>query len=175
MNIVVVTTHLKGWDSEARREATKWWRLPHQIDLHYVSPDDHYAYPKLIAEYWRKKQDFVVLEPDIVIRPDVVANILHCDCGYGAYPYEWTTNVGPALGCTWFRKEFIRAYPDAMEKVLERQVTWRQLDVVLMRHILAREHGMQPHVHLPPVQHKNEAKKLLPDADPTPMMEVPHW
>lgn len=173
MLFVTVTTHEKGWDSVARQEIVKWVRLPNKMELHYVDRDDHFGYANILAEYWRKGHSFAVIEPDIVVRPDVIATILHCDCGYGAYPYAWTTNVGPALGCTWFRKEFLKAYPDAMEEVVKRQISWRQVDVVLMRHVLARMYGIQPHVHLPPVEHRNPAKQLLPEADPTPMMEVP--
>jgi hypothetical protein len=79
------------------------------------------------------------------------------------------------LGCTRWSHDFIARHPDAVRRANRNGVTWRQFDVVLMRHVLARELGEQPLVLLPPVVHLNEAKALLPDADPTPMTEVPVW
>lgn len=175
MKAVVVTSKNSPWRMESRRALSKWFRRPHLIEMHYVEEDDHYGYVRILSQYWKQGDDFAVVEPDIVVRPDVVSDFIHCEHTYCAYPYAWTTNVGPALGCTWWRSDFLKKYPDAMEEVMKRQVTWRQLDVVLMRHILARGYGEQPHVHLPPVRHLNEAKQLLPDADPTPLMEVPLW
>lgn len=145
------------------------------IHFRFIEKADQTGYLRILTEFWEQKQDFAVVEPDIVIRKDVAEAMLNCHCEYGCFPYAWTTNVGPALGCTWFRRSFLEKYPDAMREVQHKNVSWKQLDVVLMRHVLARKHGEQPHVHLPPVQHLNEAKALLPEADPHPMMEVPHW
>jgi len=142
-------------------------------DFHVLSTSDPVGYVKTIHEYWKEAIGIFIVEPDIVIRPDVVDAVLYCDCDYGCFPYEWLTNVGPALGCTWFRSAFMRKYPKAIEEVLNSRISWRQFDVFLMRHLLARQYGEQPHVHLPPVEHLNEHKHLLPNADPTPMMEVP--
>lgn len=144
------------------------------INLICLKPGDDTAYGREIAKLWGNG-DFAIVEPDIVIRKDVAEAFENCSCGYGAFPYPWTTNVGPALGCTWFRQSFMDKYPAAVEEAGPRSISWRQFDVVLMRHVLARKYGEQPHVHLPPVVHLNEEKQLLPDADPTPMMEVPLW
>lgn len=142
-------------------------------DFHVLSTSDPNAYVKTIAEYWQAHVGIFIVEPDIVIRPDVVEAVLYCDCDYGCFPYEWLTNVGPALGCTWFRSAFMRKYPRLIEEVLHSRISWKQFDVFLMRHLLARKYKEQPHVHLPPVEHLNEHKHLLPSADATPMMEVP--
>jgi hypothetical protein len=143
------------------------------VHLIVIDSKDQRAYGKTIAKHWRMGEDFMIVEPDIVVREDVMEAFETCDCNYGAFPYAWTTNVGPALGCTWFRSEFLAAYPKAADEAAT--FSWRQFDVVLMRHVLARTWGEQPHVHLPAVVHLNEEKQLLPDADPTPMMEVPLW
>ena len=146
-------------------------------DVHLIllKPGDETAYGRQIAKLWRQEESFAIVEPDIVIRGDVVDAFENCTCEYGAFPYPWKTNVGPALGCTWFRDSFITKYPSAVEQAGPRSISWRQFDVVFMRHVLVRKYGEQPHVHLPPVVHLNEAKQLLPDADPTPMLEVPEW
>lgn len=175
MKIVVVTAAGSPWRNEAHAALSKWWKRPNTIELHRVDDEDIYGYGRILSQYWKAGQDFAVVEPDIVVRPDVVCDFLYCKHEYCCYPYAWTTNVGPALGCTWFRSDFLKRYPDAMSEVLRRHVSWRQVDVVLMRHILARQYGEQPHVHLPPVKHLNERKQLLPEADSTPLMEVPLW
>lgn len=163
------------WRRESRVALWKHWHRPNEVDFRIIDPEDETAYPRILAELWKEKQDFAVVEPDIVIREDVARAFLTCPCEYGAFPYAWTTDVGPALGCTWFRAAFLEKYPEAMSNVLRKRISWRQLDVVLMRHVLAREYGEQPHVHLPQVQHLNESKKLLPEANPQPLMSVPHW
>lgn len=163
------------WRVESRRALGKHWRRPNELDFRLIEKGDDSAYPKILAELWAQKQDFAVVEPDIVIRADVAEEILHCDCQYGCFPYAWTTDVGAALGCTWFRSSFLEKYPNAMREVMAKNITWRQLDVVLMRHILARKYKEQPHIHLPPVVHLNEAKQLLSEASPEPLMYVPEW
>lgn len=145
------------------------------LQLIVIDPDDQYAYGKAIAKQWRLGESFMVVEPDNVIREDVMDAADNCGCEYGCFPYEWVTNIGPALGCTWFKDTFIAKYPAAVEMAGPRIVSWRQFDVMLMRRVLAAKYHEQPHVHLPPVEHLNEAKKLRPDADPTPLMEVPLW
>lgn len=144
-----------------------------EVDLVELPAGDEHAYRRMIAYYWRQGEDFMVVEPDILIREDVIDAFMDCDCEYGCFPYAWLTDVGPALGCTWFRSSFLEEYPEA---VLETGlVSWRQLDVVLMRHVLARKYHEQPHVHLPAVQHLNPEKQLMEGRDPAPLMEVPHW
>lgn len=144
------------------------------VTLVQIPKEDPYAYGHAIQKMWWAQEDFFIVEPDIVIRPDVADAALNCGCEYGCFPYAWLTDVGPALGCTWFKKSFLQKYPHAVDRIVG-AITWKQFDCVLMRHILAREHGEQPHVHLPPVEHLNPEKQLLPEASPVPLMEVPHW
>ena len=61
-----------------------------------------------------------------------------------------------------FALELQRAYQ--LDEAVATGVGWQQLDVVIMRHLLARKYGEQPTVLLPPVEHLNEKKRLLPDA-----------
>lgn len=140
-----------------------------------LNPDDFRAYGDALQGEWWRREGFAVVEPDIVIRPDVADAFIDCPEPYCAFPYPWLTDVGPALGCTRFRREFLEAFPTAMDEVQAEGVSWQQVDVVLMRHVLARKYGQQPHVHLPAVEHLNPAKQLLPEASPVPLMQVPHW
>lgn len=172
MKIVTVATPgaLKDETSSALLE---FW--PGEHHLHLIQPGDLMGYGRILRDYWEAGDDFMVIEPDIVIRKDVADAFINCPCVYGCFPYNWLTDCGAALGCTWFRKEILQAVPDAMARVQAQNVTWRQVDVILMRHVLAREHGHQPHIHLPPVKHLNPNKELLPEANPEPLTYVPHW
>ena len=171
--IIVTCATPEAWHERSRCSIIDLWPKGHVF--WEIDPDDPFQYGRILADYWQQGESFAVVEPDIVIREDVAEAIMSCKCDYGCFPYAWRTDVGPALGCTWFRAPFLARYPDAMKKVQAQNVTWRQLDVVLMRHVLAREYGEQPHVHLPAVEHLNPDKQLLPDASREPMLYVPHW
>lgn len=171
----VVTCFIPGQLRNETLDSIKAHWPGRNLRLHLIEKGDEFEYGRIIADYWKQGDDFAIVEPDIVIRKDVTHAFLNCECEYGCFPYAWTTNIGPALGCTWFRAAFLERYPTAVKEALREPISWRQFDVVLMRHVLARKYGEQPHVHLPAVEHLNEAKKLLPEADPTPMMSVPHW
>ena len=176
MALRVVTVHVPGaLRTETLRAAAKATIAHPELDWRFweIKEEDELAYGRIITEHWTAGEDFAVVEPDIVIRDDVADGFLSCSEPYCAWPYSWLTDVGPALGCTRFRGEFTRRYPDAMDRA--HGVSWRQLDVVLMRHVLVREHSEQPHVHLPPVEHLNEAKRLLPEASREPLMTLPDW
>jgi hypothetical protein len=56
---------------------------------------------------------------------------------------------------------------------LDRVTVTPSPDVVVQRRLLAQRYGEQPTVLLPPVEHLNAEKALLPDADPTPVLRVP--
>lgn len=149
------------------------------VDIRTLDPADDQAYGRELRYAWRDARlaysALAVVEPDIVVRPDVITAFLDDPADYLCFPYSWTTDVGCALGCTRFSAAFIKRYPNLIADATATGVSWRQLDVVIMRHLLARRYGEQPKVCLPPVEHLNEAKKLLPEASPEPMTTVPHW
>lgn len=174
MKIVTVATP-GSWRRESRVSVWRHWHRPNLIQYHPIDPEDQKAYEKILTYYWELGEDFAIVEPDIVIREDVAEAFLNCECVYGGFVYPWLTDIGIALGCTWFRSEFLQKFPTAMKEVAAKNVSWRQLDVVLMRHILARKYMQQPHIHLPPVAHLNPEKQLLPEASTEPLMYVPEW
>ena len=145
------------------------------VDLVRLSDSPH-SYGQTLAAYWRRgaegEYDLAIVEQDVVIRPDVIDAFLNCPCEYGAFPYSWGPEVGPALGCTRFRVPFMQRYPDAM-RLANLRATWRQLDVVFQRHILVREHGEQPHICGPQVEHLNQAKQ--PRRDVRFVETLPAW
>ena len=159
-------THLRP---ETIQALSDFW----QGDIHYSLLDagDVFSYSYLLSAYWDLGESFAVIEPDIVIRADVDDAFHNCPEPYCCFPYAWQTHVGPALGCTRFRAEFLARFPDAMQKATRHRIGWRQLDVVLLRHVLAREYKQQPHVHLPPVEHLNPRQQARADAPL--LLEVP--
>ncbi len=141
---------------------------------HMIDPEDPYGYGIKLRGHWREQQDMFIVEPDVVIRPDAIMEILKCGCPYGGFCYEWTTNVGVALGATWFRREFIQKYPTLLDEAVNLGITWKQLDTTIQRKLLVAKYGEQPHVHAR-VPHLNPLKQLLPEASPIPLVELPSW
>lgn len=135
--------------------------------FHDVSASD-VAYCELLAMLWADGESFAIVEQDVAPHAGVLRAFLDCPEPYCAFPYAWTVAVGPALGCTRFGTELLDAVPDAMLRVAARPTNWgppghwRQLDVALLGWILRDEEGLQPHVHLPPVEHLNAEKQLHP-------------
>lgn len=173
----VITVHtpcaLQDETAAALRQA-----MPYvQWEREEIEPSETTAYGKILAYWWeechRRGESMFVLEPDIVIRPDVREAFKFCPEPYCAFPYELLTDVMPALGCTRFSAAFIRKYPTLMRDAVATRVGFRQFDIVVQRHILVAQFGEQPHVHLPPVVHLNESKRLRPDASPVPLMSLP--
>jgi len=146
------------------------------VILHPVG-DSPFAYGEWLDYHWsmcsRGSQSLAIVEPDIVVRPDVIDAFLNRPDPYVCFPYALLTEVAPALGCTRFSNEFIREHPTLIDEAVAMNVSWRQLDVVIQRKLLVGKYGIQPLVLLPPVEHLNPAKALLPDADPTPVMGIP--
>ena len=180
MTLTILCCHLDGQIRMRTQQALEQHAVGNpDVHVHFttIKPDDPFQYGREIASWWELAAlgnfDLAIVEPDIVIRDDVIDAFLNCECEYAAFPYPWLTDVGPALGCTRFRHAFMAANHDAVEKALAHNVGFRQFDTVFMRWILARDLGLQPHVHLPQVEHLNPEKALLPEADPTPLMSVP--
>lgn len=160
-------------------DALTHWAGDDEVRFQYVG-DSHLDYGMALLEAWEWDDDLAIVEPDIVIRRDVAVGFHECQHDYCCYPYPILTDVMPALGCTRFRKRFRECWPTAMVEALECPGGYgpghfRSVDVALQRYVLARGHGVQPHVHVPPVEHLNESRALMEGADPTPRMEVPLW
>lgn len=176
----IVCCYVKGQLRPETSEALALHASPF-AEVHTVclTSGDDQSYGRWLAKEWgwalEAGDSLAVVEPDIVVRPDVVEAFLHDPADYLCFPYEWLTDIGPALGCTRFSAAFIARFPMLVAEAVASGVSWRQLDVVLMRHLLARKYGDQPKVCLPPVEHLNELKRLLPEASREPLLTVPHW
>lgn len=155
---------------------------------------DETAYAHHLIESWDyakgSKSGLAIVEQDNILRADIAETFRVSPHGWVAYPYAWTTNVGPALGMTRFSGEFIARYPDAMREAAsmsnagyymvgskppENNPTgaghWKQVGYLLTDRVL-RDHGERPVVYLPRCEHLNEAQTLLPEV--AEMTDVEH-
>jgi hypothetical protein len=153
-------------------EALAAWIDYDSCQLEYVdlSDDPILGYGQLVKRLWVEGDDVLLVEQDIEIGPSTIYDFRACWYGWCAAPYNWTTNVGPALGCTRFRGSFIAKYPRAVEEALAIAPHFQQFDIALVRRVLVAKYKEQPHVHTCVVHH---SKPLLPDADPEPLRELP--
>ena len=139
-----------------------------------IPADDPYAYGNLLARAWAfGNDDLLIVEQDILPSANDIELMRTCPEPYCAATYEWKTDVGPALGFTRFRREFMQKYPSVMLEA-SRRATWKQLDVTLQRSILVAIYEEQPHIH-PQVTHLNAEKKLMEGASPIPLERLPAW
>lgn len=179
----IICCHIEGQLRDETRDALMQHAAGRAwVEFHQLPADNPRAYGEHLAREWQasvrdavESIDLAIVEPDIVIDASVVGDFLGCPCNYGGRPYSWGPEVGIALGCTRFRASFISRYPDAMQRAVDTHVSFRQLDVVLQRHILVREHNEQPHLCGPTVVHLNPLKQLREDANPTPLATLPAW
>lgn len=134
-----------------------------------VSGDDH-AYWRCLSDWWAQGETFLVIEHDVVCRPDVIDAFENCPEPWCAFPYDdmchWECMEAWAntLGCTRFDASLMRAVPDALSSIPEEQRDWHNLcdsiagDKVggmpapLRPHSL-REAGFTHHWHFPAIYH----------------------
>ena len=140
-----------------------------------LDPEDPHAYGRVIQEFWRAAEDdLLVLEPDIEVGPSTIYDMRACQYGYCSATYPWLTDVGPALGCTRFRRQFMVDFPTVVDEVVALNLGFRQFDVALQRLVLVRKFRRQPHIHASVVHHNSE-KALMSTANPEPLRELPGY
>lgn len=87
-----------------------------------VSADDE-AYWRTLCEWWERGEDFVVIEHDVVCRPDIIEGFDGCPSPWCAHKYDGMCHESCSeawanhLGCTRFRKEIMAAVPDAVSSI----------------------------------------------------------
>ena len=97
---------------------------PAQAEWVYVG-DDNEAYWRTLCDFWNSGDDLLILEHDVVCRPDVLAQFEECPEVWSAFGYsdmchpECMEAWGNAFGCTRFRKELMADVPDAVTSIPE--------------------------------------------------------
>lgn len=134
-----------------------------------VGGDDH-GYWRLMLDIWDQGADTLIVEHDVVCRPDVIDQLEECPEPWCAFRY--TDFCHPAcqeawanmLGCTRFRAELIRATRDAVSSIPGPLRDWHNLCDHLagdktngvptpLRVGSVRAAGFSHHWHEPPVEH----------------------
>jgi hypothetical protein len=74
------------------------------------------AYWTLLAALWEQGDGFIVVEHDVVVRPESIWELIGCDRPWCACPYPYLGGRGTiiGLGCTKFSGELLAAVPDAL-------------------------------------------------------------
>jgi len=127
------------------------------------------AYWETLCEFWNSGDDLLIIEHDVVCRPDVIEQLEMCPEPWCAFGYsdmchpECMEAWANAFGCTRFRKELMAAAPDAVSSIPEGYGRdWHNLcDYVSgmpwlnpeMRPQCLRARGFWHHWHYPAVRH----------------------
>ena|ERR1700752_20103 len=113
MRVVIPHTAVHPVTLEAAPEHAEW------ID---VSVDGE-AYWRAMCEWWADGETFIVLEHDVICRPDVLQGFESCDCAWAAHKYddmccpECSEAWANTLGATRFTADLIAAVPGAASSI----------------------------------------------------------
>ena len=137
-----------------------------------VSADGH-AYWRTMCEWWERGESFLVVEHDVVCRPDVLEAVEACPEPWCTHPYtpicHWECQEAWAnmLGCTRFSASLIAACPQAVSSIPVEQRLWNNLcdsiagnkiggvDQPTLRPHSLRAAGYSHHWHFPAVRHRS--------------------
>lgn len=124
---------------------------------------DSTDYWSLLSDCWSNGETFAIVEHDIVVRPESLAELDTC-------PYEWCSFGAPyfcgvyhGLGCVKFTANLIARHPNALDKVAayhdegHPSKHWCRLDAWLQDRVLASEYR---HRHETVLEHAK--KELVP-------------
>jgi hypothetical protein len=127
---------------------------------------DELQYWREFRDRWNGINDLMVVEQDIVIRPEIITAFESCESQWCVYPYSGLTE---SLGCTRFRKEMqekvqsstmphsliwlgrISTRNIACAVCTESAVCWQHLDLRVAGAL--KERGYRPCIHSPDVKH----------------------
>jgi hypothetical protein len=90
----------------------------HGEEVTYAPRTSDQSYYELLRDLWAEGRTFVIVEQDIVIAPDTIAELTACDhewCAM-AYPYRGEARAW-GLACGKFSASLMSRFPDLMEEV----------------------------------------------------------
>src|SRR5450631_3934552 len=122
--------------------------------------DGPHEYWRVLCAFWARGEDLTIIEHDVVCRPDITEAFASCPEPWCAFPYsnhddseaEAWRNM---LGCTRFRRELVRAVPDAVSSIPEQHRDWHNVCDGIGNHV--RDAKFWHHWHLPPAVHHRMA------------------
>jgi hypothetical protein len=116
------------------------------------------TYWEVLCDFWAHSPDgLLVIEHDVVCRPDVVESVTQCPKPWCAYPYSgmchWACMEAwrNTLGCTRFSAALMRANPDGVSRIEEPHRDWHNLCDGIGDNLRAA--GWTHHWHRPEVIH----------------------
>lgn len=114
-----------------------------------VSASAH-DYGRLVNWLWAEHTGFILVEHDIVVRPDTIAELQACPELWCGFPYlEARGEPVTGLGCTKFSRKLVRSVPPPIEP----NTIWQNVDANVGPRLRAL--GFEIHRHMPPVRHLN--------------------
>jgi hypothetical protein len=132
-----------------------------------VSGSDE-AYWELLARLWAKGTGFILIEHDILVRPDTLDELVNCERPWCSFQVPYVGRLYAGLSCAKFTAALIARYPDALDRIAElededhRPKHWCRLDSWLQAYVL-NPGGETMHVHGPPLEHvRDEASPAAP-------------
>ena len=112
----------------------------------YVDVSDHeWAYWRLLYDLWKRAEDVVLVEHDVIPQPGAVRALLGCPRDWCAVPYQQGKHVGTGFGCTKLTGAMMARNPDAVSRIPPQHRSWRALDSVVLGTL--RRNGEEEHVH----------------------------
>jgi len=120
--------------------------LAHAAPVYVDVSADLFAYWRMLRKCWRAGSAFVLVEHDVMVRPDTIAELADCPEPWCAFAVWMGEGEIATLGCVRFGEAVVRDPFPAPEPV-----EWTGLD-------MAMEHGLRgwtKHVHRPALGHLN--------------------
>lgn len=117
------------------------------LGAYFVHMADEYHYNSLLKAQWEQGETFFIVEHDIVPWPGALDELNACPCEWGTYSYQPSLGVSHMLGCCKLTDRLIAKLPGLWDTPRH----WAELDQHLF--FAAREKGIEPHLHRPPVTH----------------------
>ena len=158
MRVVVPFVHIAPGVAEALDATGHPWEA---ID---VSGSD-FNYWTLLSDLWSRKACLILVEHDVIVRPDTLAELEACPRPWCAFTVPYLGGEYPGLGCVKFDASIIAAIPDALDQVGTMSNAshppkhYCSMDHFLQRVVLPQT-GMAQHVHLPALGHYREYEGL---------------
>jgi len=75
------------------------------------------GYWMLLDRLWRQREDFAIVEHDIIPAPGGLASFEACEHEWCSARYPYLAGTYPGLGCTRFRAAIMARHPDLMDVV----------------------------------------------------------
>jgi hypothetical protein len=127
------------------------------VEFRDVSGSDD-AYWTLLRDLWAKGETFCIVEHDVVVRPDSLAELAACPSPWCAFEVPYLDRLYAGLACTRFSADLLARYPDALGTISELSDEdhppkhWCRLDSWLQGYVL-HPGGETMCVHGPPLEH----------------------